>query len=510
MQLPIDIDRNSSLNLQTQVFEQIRAMILAGQLRAGQRLPSSRHLCQQLQVSRITITLALARLADEGYIDTAKSVGTFVSREIPEQALHAIQGNLVHKTPPDLVAQIRSRLPEIRSHSLVNQHAPRTGIDFWVGRPDARSFPLRTWTRLTNKRLLSAGSALTEYRDPTGVPELRDAIANHLRPARGIIAEPEQIIITGGCQEALNLVSRMLLAPGTDAIVESPGYAGASYLFESYGARLHHIRVDEKGLDVAQLPDVAGAVAYVTPSHQYPMGYTLPLDRRLELLAWAVRTDSYIVEDDYDSDFRYVGSPLAALKALDRANRVFYVGTFSKCLGAGLRLGYIVVPPELMPIARRYKALMNYGQPWLEQAVLADFMNTGGYARHLRKIRQHYRGKRDALLKALDLRFGQTVTIGAEAGMHMVWRTPNHLPPASEIVARVLNCGVGVYDLSPRSAVITSGAPENDRYLIFGYSSLSEKQISMGIERLADELEKTHVLARTRVLAATASKQRVL
>lgn len=489
MQLPLEIDRDSSLNLQTQVFEQIRGMILAGQLRSGQRLPGSRHLCQQLQVSRITITLALARLADEGYIETAKSAGTFVSREIPEKALHVLQSELEHKKPPGSPAHDRSRLPEIRSHTLVNQHAHRIAIDFWVGRPDPRSFPLRTWTRLTNKRLLSAGSALTEYRDPTGVPELRQAVADHLRPARGIIAEPEQIIITGGCQEALNLVCRMLLAPGANAIVESPGYAGASYLFESFGAKLHHIEVDEKGLDVAQLPDVTGAVAYVTPSHQYPMGCTLPLDRRLELLAWAVRTNSYIVEDDYDSDFRYVGSPLAALKALDSANRVFYVGTFSKCLGAGLRLGYIVVPPELMPAARRYKALMNNGQPWLEQAVLADFMNTGGYARHLRKIRQHYLGKRDALLQALDQNFGQGTTIGAEAGMHMVWRTPDHLPAAPEILARALNCGVGVYDLSPRSAVIASKAPDVERYLMFGYSSLSEKQIAMGIAHLAEELQ---------------------
>lgn len=489
MQLPLEVDRESSLNLQTQVFEQIRGMILAGQLRSGQRLPGSRHLCQQLQVSRITITLALARLADEGYIETARSVGTFVSREIPEQALHALQTDLEHKKPTGTPAHDRSRLPKIRSHTLVNELAHRIAIDFWVGRPDPRSFPLRTWTRLTNKRLLSAGSALTEYRDPTGVPELRQAIADHLRPARGIIAEPEQIIITGGCQEALNLVCRMLMSPGTHAIVESPGYAGASYLFESFGAKLHHIEVDEKGLEVAQLPDVTNAVAYVTPSHQYPMGCTLPLDRRLELLAWAVKTDSYIVEDDYDSDFRYVGSPLAALKALDSANRVFYVGTFSKCLGAGLRLGYVVVPPELMPAARRYKALTNNGQPWLEQAVLADFMNTGGYARHLRKIRQHYLGKRDALLQALGSAFGDGTTIGAEAGMHMVWRTPDHLPAAPEIITRALNCGVGVYDLSPRSAVIAPTRPDVERYLIFGYSSLSEKQIATGIERLADAVQ---------------------
>lgn len=489
MQLPLEVDRDSTLNLQTQVFEQIRGMILAGQLRSGQRLPSSRHLCEQLQVSRITITLALARLADEGYIETSKSVGTFVSREIPEQALHALQIGIQHEEQPSIPDPIRPSLAEIRSHNLVNVHRRRAMIDFWVGRPDARSFPLRTWTRLTNRRLLSAGSALTEYNDPMGVIELRQAIADHLRPARGIIAEPEQIIITGGCQEGLNLVCRMLLPVGTDAIMESPGYAGAAYLFESFGANLHSIPVDEKGLDVTKLPDVTRALAYVTPSHQYPMGCTLPLDRRLELLAWAAKTNSYIMEDDYDSDFRYVGSPLAALKALDRANRVFYIGTFSKCLGAGLRIGYVVVPPALISAAGHFIALMNNGQPWLDQAVLADFMNTGGYARHLRKIRQHYLGKRDALLKALDRGFGQGTTVGAEAGMHMVWRTPDHFPSAPDIVARALDCGIGVYDLSPQSAVISCKTQDTDRYLMFGYSSLSEKQIAAGIERLADELQ---------------------
>jgi GntR family transcriptional regulator/MocR family aminotransferase len=485
VQLPLEVDRHSKLNLQTQVFEQIRGMILAGQLRSGQRLPSSRHLCQQLQVSRITITLALARLADEGYVETAKSLGTFVSRQIPEQALHALQIDVDHEHQPVVPDHFRPDLLKIRSHNLVNVHRRPTMIDFWVGRPDARSFPLRTWTRLTNKRLLSAGSALTEYNDPMGFMGLRQAIADHLRPARGIIAEPEQIIITGGCQEGLNLVCRMLLPVGTDAVMESPGYAGAAYLFESFGAKLHSIPVDEKGLDVTQLPNVARALAYVTPSHQYPMGCTLPLDRRLELLAWAAQTNSYIMEDDYDSDFRYVGSPLAALKALDRANRVFYVGTFSKCLGAGLRIGYVVVPPALISAAGHFIALMNNGQPWLDQAVLADFMNSGGYVRHLRQIRQHYLDKRDALLKALDRGFGQGTTVGSEAGMHLVWRIPDHLPGASDIVPRALDCGVGVYDLSPRSAVVTCGVPDADRYLMLGYSSLTEKQITTGIERLA-------------------------
>lgn len=501
MQLPIDIDRGSTLDLQTQVFEQIRTMILGGRLRAGQRLPSSRQLSEQLCVSRITVTLAFARLADEGYVEAVGSTGTFVSRELPERALQALQApeeGQRHEGPP---ACNRPDLYEIRSHCLVNGQPRKLAIDFWVGRPDPRSFPLKTWSRLIHKRLLSGGQALTEYRDPAGDPELRLAIAEHLRPARGIVAEPEQIIVTGGCQDALNLVCRMLARPGTPAIFESPGYAGAAYLFESFGAELHATAVDEKGLDVRRLPDVAHALAYVTPSHQYPMGSTLSLERRLELLAWAVKTDSYIIEDDYDSDFRYVGSPLAALKALDRAKRVFYLGTFSKCLGAGLRLGYIVVPPALLSVARRVKALMNNGQPWLEQAALADFMNTGGYLRHLRKIRQHYLSKRNALIAALQGHFDQGVVIGADAGMHLLWRIPRHLPGAADITCRARALGVGVYDLSPLSAVSLATMEDANRYLLLGYSSLSETQIVAGIGRVASGLQPTPSF---RPLSATA------
>lgn len=485
MQLAIAINPDDGLNLQTQIFEQIRGMILSARLRPGQRLPSSRLLAQQLGVSRLTITLAFARLADEGYIETARSIGTFVSSQIPEDALHAVQtGSQRAHRSQDAVIPHAEELYSVRSHNLVGKPGVAK-IDFWIGRPDFRFFPLKHWAQLINRRLLSAGSALTEYRDPSGLLELRQAISDHLRPARGIVAEPEQIIITAGCQEALNLVCRMLIRPGTPAIVEAPGYAGASYLFESFGSTLHPVPVDEKGLDIAKLPLVSRAIAYVTPSHQYPLGGTLSLDRRLELLAWAVTTNSYIIEDDYDSDFRYVGSPLAALKALDQANRVFYVGTFSKCLGAGLRIGYVVLPPELVLPARKYKALANNGQPWLEQAALADFMHSGAYVRHLRKIRQRYLRKRNVLLSELTRAFGAGHSVGADAGMHLAWRLPEDLP-APEIIERSLAAGVGVYGLSAKAAVSFSSRSDFERFLLFGYSSLTEKQIEIAVGRIAE------------------------
>lgn len=489
MQLPLNVNTDGAIGLQIQVFEQVRSMILAGHLRAGEPLPATRALSEQLGVSRNTLTLAYERLAVEGYIETRKSVGTFVSMQIPEKALYALHKDPLVKTQNGRDASKTSTpaFAHLRSQVLVNPN--KLSTDFWVGRPDSNSFPIKTWAKLINHRLLRGGSAITEYRDPIGLADLRSAIVEHIRPARGIVAQPEQIVIVGGCQDGLNLICRMLMRVGTTAVVESPSYQGAVYLFESFDANLHPVPIDEKGLDVAQLPEIKGSVAYVTPSHQYPMGVTLTLNRRLELLAWALRNDAYILEDDYDSDFRFQGSPIAALKGLDRGERVIYMGTFSKCLGAGLRLGYVVLPPALVGAARHFKTLMNNGQPWLEQAALADFMTSGGYERHLRRIRKHYLSRRNALLGALQKHFGASDVVGSEAGMHLVWRLPDQLPPASVIEARGLEIGVGVYTLTTGAAIHFGDENDYERFLVLGFSSLNEKEIDAGIERLAQALK---------------------
>lgn len=493
MQLLLAVEHGSDIGLQNQVFEQIRSMILEGKLRSGDALPASRLLSEQLRVSRNTLTLAYERLASEGYIETRKSVGTFVSSQIPEKALYALQNVPSAKlTNTNVSPQSLSKtLSKVRSQALVNPNTRRLTADFWVGRPDPQSFPIKTWTKLINQRLARAGAALTEYRDPAGFIELRTAIANHLRPARGITALPEQVFIVGGAQDGLNLICRMLVREGTTAVVESPSYQGAVFLFESFDAALHPVPVDDNGIAVTLLPPIKNSIAYVTPSHQYPLGVILPLDRRLELLAWAMKTDSYVVEDDYDSDFRFQGSPIAALKGLDRGERVIYMGTFSKCLGAGLRIGYVVLPPALVAAARHYKALMNNGQPWLEQAVLADFMVSGGYETHLRRIRKHYLARRNALIDALHRHFGESEIVGTEAGMHLAWKLPHNLPPASEIEARGLAIGVGVYTLASGAAIHFGGPEDSERYLVLGFSSLSEAEIDAGIAKLANALGRS-------------------
>lgn len=490
----IELSASEGLSLQCQLFEQLRGLILDGTLKGGEKLPASRGLSEMLQISRNTVTLTYQRLADEGYVEMRGSVGTFVSSQIPDAAL-LTQSRQRFWPRSDDAALATSIGRHVRAQTLLNPHRRRLAADFWVGRPDARSFPTKLWMKLIHKRLLSAGAALTEYKDPAGLGELRQAIVDHLRPARGIKASAEQVIVVGGCQDGLNLVGRMLMSPGTTAVIEDPCYQGAAYLFESLGARIHPVAVDSKGIVTSQLPNERRCIAYATPSHQYPLGVTLSLDRRLELIRWAEATDSYILEDDYDSDFRFNGPPIAALKGLDRPDRVIYLGTFSKCLGAGLRLGYALVPRGLVALASAVKTLMNNGQPWLEQAVLADFMRSGAYQRHLRKIRQLYLSRRNALIAALERHFGASEILGSEAGMHIVWRLPDHLPSASKLEALALSVGVGVYAVGSGGAVELGASVGNDRYLVLGFSSLTEREIECGIASLAAALDGA-ILAR--------------
>lgn len=477
------------MTLQSQIVEQIRRMILDGRLRSGDFLPTTRALSEQIGISRNTTMQAYERLMAEGYIQTRPYVGTFVSAEIPETAFCTDVCACGPKSGDITVdvsdANLSLRLENLRAHGIVNPHAKRLLADFWVGRPAPEAFPLKTWANLVRRRLNRSGAVLTEYRDPAGLMDLRQAIADHLGPTRGLTADPDQIIIVGGSQDGLNLIARLLIGPGSPAVVESPCYQGAAYLFESFGAELYPVPVDEDGIDVSRIPDVDRALAYVTPSHQYPLGATMSLERRLALLKWASECRSYIIEDDYDSNFRFVGSPVTALKGLDRGDRVFYLGTFSKSMGPALRLGFVVVPRAFAKPAQTLKALMNNGQPWLEQAAMADFMMSGAYARHLRRLRQLYLSRRNAALSALERHFGTIEVSGEDSGMHFVWRLPDGLPKAGEIERRALEAGVGIYGLNSGAAHHFGKAEESDRHLVLGYAALSETDIDLGIAQLA-------------------------
>jgi len=491
LQLPIVLTDSESATLQNQIFDQIRSMILNGQLKGGDPLPTTRELSAQIGVSRNTAVLAYERLIAEGYVQTRPYVGTFVASDLPDTTFLSDHRDGAAPAPADASPADRNGEPVLgpaHVHCLVNAERRRLAADFWVGRPDARSFPLNAWSQHIKNRLKGASVYLANYNDPAGLLDLRQAIANHLGPARGVIAEPDQILIVGGCQDGLNLIARLLVKPGSPAVVEAPCYQGAAYVLENFGAKFHPVPLDNEGLDTSKLPQVKGAVAYVTPSHQYPTGVTMTLQRRIELLSWATEYEAYIIEDDYDSDFRFIGAPLTALKGLDRSDRVIYVGTFSKCMGPGLRLGYIVLPRRLVDGARRLKTLMNNGQGWLEQAAMADFMKGGEFGRHLRRIRQLYRARRDALLAALARHFGECEVLGEQAGMHLVWRLPAHFPPATEVERRGLAVGVGVCSLSTGVAMRFGGADEGDRLVMLGFVALTEREIEDGIARLASTM----------------------
>ncbi len=498
MQISINLNPDSKQSLQSQVFESIREQILSGRLKSGMLMPSTRMLNEQLGVSRNTIILAYDRLIAEGYLYSKETVGTFVNPNLPEDSLMLMEdtlkylGDLSENTIQKINKNTSKRHPvafQGRVQDLFNPFHDQLEIDFWVGRPDPESFPINIWRQLTLKKLSHSGSSMTEYHDAAGIFELRKAIAEHLRPARGIDCDPEQIIIVNGIQEGLNVVARVLIKQDTLAVMECPCYQGAAYTLESYGAKLIPVPVDKEGLNVKKLPDKKIGLAYVTPSHQYPLGATLPLERRVRLLDWARETGAYIVEDDYDSDFRHQGSPLTAVAGQDKNGYVIYMGTFSKSIGAALRLGYIVLPTELVGPARTAKALMDNGHSWLDQAVLTEFITSGAYVKHLRRIRRKYLNRRDSLVKALQKYFGNIKLSGLEGGMHLVWHMPDSLPESKEVQKIAQDIGVGVYSLPAAAAHDFGKKRYSKRNLLFGYSSTSKEQIVDGISRLAKELK---------------------
>ena len=480
MELTLTLDAKSIKPLQAQVFDQVRQIILDGQLKAGMALPPSRLLAERLRVSRNTVITAYERLAAEGYIKARGTAGLFVEPFAPDSLLLIQQGSqpVTNGQVPDGPGE-----PLLCFAGSPGGGSDRPELDFWVGRSDPAGFPLRVWRRIVNRLLARETAYLTDYCDPAGLPELRMAISTHLRRARAIAVTEDQIVITTGGQEALNLVFNLLRSHTRQLCIENPCYLGASLIFRNAGLAIHPVSVDGEGLRTDLLPKERGSLLYVTPSHQFPTGATMPLTRRLDLLRWAEETDSYIVEDDYDSDFRYDGPPLTALAGLGGGRRVFYAGTFSKSVGAGLRIGFATVPRMFWDEARMLKARMSNGQAWLEQAALAAFIDEGHFDRHLRRLRQVYKARRDCLTEALRGTFNGAVILGEASGLHLVWQLPPGFPPARQIQARAREQGVGIYALSSGAAYDFNAGTE-DNMLVFGYSSLSEMQIKNAVRSL--------------------------
>src|SRR5579863_3570702 len=381
----IAVDRKSEKPLHRQIYDAFRAMILERRLQPGQQIPSSRALAADLRISRIPVLGAYAQLLAEGYLESRSCAGTFVTRLPSDQYLNARPA--MASVASDLASDAISRV----SRLLPVEGTPwfRGAGAFSVGQIAYDHFPFRVWSDLVTHHARKVRASSMNYADPMGSEEFREVIAAYLRTARAVRCQASQIMVVNGSQHALDISARVLLDSGTPAWIEEPGYELMRHSLTLSGCRLVPVPVDGEGLDVAAGVKLCrnARAAYVTPSHQYPLGATMSAARRLQLLEWAHRFKAWIVEDDYDSEYRYESMPVASMQGLDSGSRVIYIGTFSKTLFPSLRIGYIVIPPALVSRFLAVRRANDLSSTHLYQAALADFIRGGHFARHIRKTR---------------------------------------------------------------------------------------------------------------------------
>jgi GntR family transcriptional regulator / MocR family aminotransferase len=414
------VDRGAPKALHRQVYDAYRTAILDRRLRAGQRVPSSRVLASELGISRIPILTAYAQLVAEGYFESRVGSGTVVSRSLPDQVTFSEP-----RRPPSTRVQAGSRRLSERFSDLgpvARVPWQRGWGAFGVSQVAFGQFPFQVWNALVTRHCRKAYAKSLDYGNPMGAKDLREAIAVYLRTARGVRCEAEQIMVVSGSQQALDISARVFLDRGSRVWMEEPGYRFARNVFAINGCKIVPVPVDDSGLNVAagiKQCRTASAVL-VTPSHQYPLGVTMSASRRMQLLDWAQSSESWIIEDDYDSEYRYESMPIASLQGLDSNSRVIYVGSFSKVLFPSLRLGYLVIPPDLVDRFLAVRLAMDIGPPTFFQHVLADFISQGHFSRHIRRMRLLYGERRSVLIDCIFKDLGSAVEVtGGEAGMHV-------------------------------------------------------------------------------------------
>jgi len=469
--------------LYRQVYHGYRRAIVDGRLRAGQRVPSTRVLALDLGISRMPVLSAYAQLLAEGYFESRIGSGTVVARSLPERAAAAAPAS----SRPPRISGGRRRVSK-RCLTLSGTgvfYSSRGCGPFAVSQIAFEEFPLAAWNRLVMRHSRNVHAQSLDYGDPLGLKELREAIAAYLRTARGVRCEARQIVIVSGSQQGLELTTRVLLDPGDQVWMEEPGYRFARSVFAGSGCTVVPVTVDAEGLDVAAGAEKCGAAraVLVTPSHQYPLGVTMSASRRLQLVDWAESNASWIIEDDYDSEFRYEGMPVTSLQGLDRNSRVVYIGTFSKVLFPSLRLGYLVVPDDLVERFLAARFALDIGPPTLPQAVLADFIGEGHFARHIRRMRLVYGQRRGALIENLRQRLGSRVEItGAEAGMHLSAILKGTFD--EELAAQGARRNLWLVPLSP----FYTGKPARHGFVL-GFGSTSVEEVPTAVETLCTLLD---------------------
>jgi GntR family transcriptional regulator/MocR family aminotransferase len=448
-----------------QIVTRLRTAIAAGTLAPGARLPATRVLATQLGVARGTVETAYAVLAGEGLIVTGGAAGTMVSP--------ALRGRKPRLARPVAVP---------RGSTLPTPEPPRP---FRLGLPALDVFPRTVWARLAVREARAVRQTDLAYPDPSGHPALREAIAVYLGLSRGIVCDAAQVLVTGGYQGALAVVTRALLREGDSVWVEDPCYHMTRDGLRDTRARLVPVPVDAEGLQVArgEALEPAARLAVVTPTHQSPLGVSLSLPRRLALLAWAAAHDAWILEDDYDGEFHYTGHPLPALKSLDRSDRVIYAGSFSKVLFPGLRLGYVVAPVRLARRLATSAQQLQSGQSDLAQRMVVAFMRDGHFARHLRRMRALYGARRAALAAALQGAFGETISVTLQrGGMHLLARFAGEAPD-TELAARAERDG-----LAPTALSQLCLRRRDQQGLLLGFTNVAEEQAEALAKRLAKAL----------------------
>lgn len=495
-ELLITLDKQRPIPLSRQIYEQVRNAIHSGALSGGDSLPPSRTLANQLEVSRSVILQSYELLQAEGYLEMRKGAGTYIAglpveEKDPQDSENPY--NFITKGPDFLT---------LNPSSIIENDLNTVLCNFRHGVPAWDAFPMDQWQKALMNACRRASPDTLGYGPAEGSLGLRQEIARLLRSTRSMPVVPEQIVITSGATQALDILSRIFVSKGDHVVVEDPSHNVVREIFSFAGAVVTPIRVDLEGISVDELqascdhikegPHKKPKLAYVTPSHQFPFGVTLSMKRRVQLLEWAKANQAFIIEDDYDSEYRYEGPKLSSLAGLDVDGRVIYVGSFSKVLFPSLRIGYVVLPPTLIQPFLAVKWITDRMSSALDQEALAEFIQNGHYARHVTQMGKLYAARRACLVKSLDAEFGSRVRYyGEEAGLHLLIELESGADE-HRIAELALRYGVRVY---PASSYFVGSKPQGPVFLL-GYSNLTENQIKMGVNRLM--LAETEAAVSTR------------
>ena len=462
----LTINRSLSVPLIQQIYQQIRELILQGKLQEGEKLPSTRALAEELAVSRNVVIEAYDQLASEGFIETNHGSGTFVA-----------EGTyLKPRVEVKLATDFKMFENSQERHDL---------IDFRSGIPALNLLPQKTLAKLSYQLWNDVPFSVFGYDLPAGRPELRNSLAKYLEKTRGVHCHPNQLVITSGATQALTIVGKLLLSAGDEVLIEDPITNDIQTIFKSAGALLFPVSVDKEGMKTSLLPqDKEPKFVFVTPSHQFPLGGILPIQRRIELINYAREKDCYLVEDDYDSEFRYEGSPIHSLQGLE-PERVLYIGSFSKILSPALRMGYVILPKSLIERCRNLKWFTDLHTPSVNQLILARFIEEGYLERHIAKMKKVYRWRRDFFIACLKKAFTNRINIfGASTGLHLIAEF-QELTFTKPLIEEISHFGVKVYSVEDHA--IVKGRHENR--LILGYGHLTKEELKVGVSRLKQAIE---------------------